>query len=93
MHGVVEERTGTSANERERTRTNANMRAPAAQRLEGSRFVSRQLCSLVAGGSRERLGVLQFYGWQENRSQAERSRWLKILRWVIPGSRLLPTYR
>jgi len=30
--------------------------------LEGSRFVSWQLFGLVAGGSRERLEVWQFYG-------------------------------
>jgi hypothetical protein len=33
-----------------------------AQRLEGSRFVAWQLYGLAAGGSRESLEVLQFYG-------------------------------
>jgi hypothetical protein len=28
--------------------------APAVQRLEGSRFISRQLCNVAASGSRER---------------------------------------
>jgi hypothetical protein len=32
------------------------------ERLEGSRFVARQLYGLVAGGSRERLEVRQFHG-------------------------------
>ena len=32
-----------------------------ARRLEGSRFVARQLYRLAAGGSRERLDVRQFY--------------------------------
>jgi hypothetical protein len=58
--------------------------------LEGSRFVAWQLYGLVAGGSRERLEVWQFY----------RPMYLphgigamgKTLRWVIPGSRPLLTH-
>jgi hypothetical protein len=36
--------------------------ASHSQRLEGSRFVARQLYRLAAGGSRERLDVRQLYG-------------------------------
>ena len=32
------------------------------ERLEGSRFVAWQLYELLAGGSRERLEMWQFYG-------------------------------
>ena len=37
-------------------------RIERTERLEGSRFVAWQLCGLLAGGSRERLEVWQFYG-------------------------------
>jgi hypothetical protein len=37
-------------------------RVERTERLEGSRFVARQLYRLPAGGSRERLEVWQFYG-------------------------------
>jgi prepilin-type N-terminal cleavage/methylation domain-containing protein len=66
----------------------------AAQRLEGSRFAVSQLCKLAAGGSRERPSAGHFYRWQRpNRSPSEQRRWGKVLRWVIPGSRLLPSDR
>jgi hypothetical protein len=38
------------------------LRVERTKRLEGSRFVAWQLYGLVAGGSRERLEVWQFYG-------------------------------
>jgi hypothetical protein len=37
-------------------------RVERSERLEGSRFVAWQLYGLLAGGSRERLEVWQFYG-------------------------------
>jgi hypothetical protein len=37
-------------------------RVERTERLEGSRFVAWQLYGLLAGGSRERLEVWQFYG-------------------------------
>jgi hypothetical protein len=50
-----------------------------------------QLYPLLAGGSRERLDVRQFYG---PRSPLRTASTLgKTLRWVIPGSRLLPNDR
>jgi hypothetical protein len=60
-----------------------------AQDLEGSRFVSQQLCMLAAGGSRERPNALQFYARHFDRSGSEQSRRVQTLRWIIPGSRLL----
>jgi hypothetical protein len=63
------------------------------QRLEGSRFIIGQLCKLAASGSRERLLVVQFYRSRGHPSASEQSRWEKPLRWVIPGSRLLPSDR
>src|ERR1700722_5106953 len=72
--------------------TNAQLgRSP--QRLEGSRFVVRQLCTLAASGSRERLLVVQFYRPTGHPSPSKQRRWEKPLRWVIPGSRLLPSDR
>jgi prepilin-type N-terminal cleavage/methylation domain-containing protein len=65
----------------------------AAQRLEGSRFALWQLCKLAAGGSRKRLSAGQFYRQRANRSPSEQRRWGKVLRCVIPGSRLLPSDR
>jgi hypothetical protein len=38
------------------------LRVERTERLEGSRFVAWQLYGLLAGGSRERLEVWQFYG-------------------------------
>jgi hypothetical protein len=60
-----------------------------ARDLEGSRFVSQQLCMLAAGGSREWPNVLQFYASHFDRSASEQSRRINALRWVIRGSRLL----
>jgi len=50
-----------------------------------------QLYRLAAGGSRERLGVRQFYGSLYPRDRIDAMG--KTLRWVIPGSRLLATDR
>ena len=61
----------------------------AAQGREGSRFVIRQLCKLAPSGSREWPSALRFYRQPANRSPSEQSRWVKVLRWVICGSRLL----
>jgi hypothetical protein len=68
-------------------------RGNSAQRLEGSRFIIRQPCKLAAGGSRERLLVVQFYRLGVNRSSSKPSRWVKALRWAVRGSRLLPSDR
>ena len=65
----------------------------AAQRLEGSRFLTRQLCKLRAGGSRERPSERQFYRPRPHRSPWAQSRSVEALRWAIPGSRLLPSDR
>jgi prepilin-type N-terminal cleavage/methylation domain-containing protein len=65
----------------------------AAQRLEGSRFLTRQLCKLIAGGSRERSSERQFYRPRPNRSPCAQSRRVEVLRWAIPGSRLPPSDR
>ena len=66
-------------------------RSALTQRLEGSRFVGWQLYGLLAGGSRERLEVWQFYEllYPPHGKDAMG----KTLRWVIPGSRLLLTDR
>jgi hypothetical protein len=66
-------------------------RVERTERLEGSRFVAWQLYRLLAGGSRERLAVYQFYGPVYPRSDIDAMG--KTLRWVIPGSRLLLTDR
>ena len=59
--------------------------------LEGSRFVTWQLYGLPTGGSRERLEVWQFY--EPLYPPAGIGAMGNTLRWVIPGSRLLPTDR
>jgi hypothetical protein len=61
------------------------------QALEGSRFTRWQLYRLLAGGSRERLDVRQFYGplYPDDRIDAMG----KTLRGDVPGSRLLLTDR
>jgi hypothetical protein len=66
-------------------------RVERTERLEGSRFARWRLYGLVAGGSRERLEVWQFYGplYPSHGIGAMG----KTLRWVIPGSRLLLTDR
>jgi prepilin-type N-terminal cleavage/methylation domain-containing protein len=63
------------------------------RRLEGSRFISGQLCELSASGSRELPKTRQFYWQRANCSPSEESRWVNALCWVIPGSRLLPSDR
>jgi hypothetical protein len=66
-------------------------RSALTQRLEGSRFVGWQLYGLLAGGSRERLEVWQFYELLYPPHGIDAMG--KTLRWVIPGSRLLLTDR
>jgi hypothetical protein len=44
------------------TRVANTLSVERPERLEGSRFAAWQLYGLVAGGSRERLEVWQFYG-------------------------------
>jgi hypothetical protein len=66
-------------------------RVERTERLEGSRFVAWQLYGLLAGGSRERLDVRQFYGPLDPHNRIAAMG--KTLRWVIPGSRLLLTDR
>jgi hypothetical protein len=63
-------------------------RAGAAHRLEGSRFSSRQLYNLAASGSREWPIAMQFYR-SACIAPSQQNCWVKALRWVIPGSRLL----
>jgi hypothetical protein len=63
----------------------------ATQRLEGSRFIILQLYRLAAGGSRERLHVMQFY--RESHSHRNGTDTVgKTSRWVILGSRPLTTF-
>ena len=57
------------------------------ERLEGSRFEAWQLYRVVAGGSRERLEVWEFYGRLYPPAGIDAMG--QTLRWVIPGSRLL----
>ncbi|MFZ0504729.1 MAG: type II secretion system protein [Chthoniobacterales bacterium] len=64
-----------------------------AQRLEGSRFATRQLCKLAASGSRERPRVGRFYVRRPNQFAPKQGGWVQAPRWVIPGSRQQPSYR
>src|SRR5580692_3957780 len=64
-----------------------------AHGLEGSRFATRQLCNLATGGSRKRLSAAQLYGPRAERHPSDQTRWIKALRWVIPGSHLRPLDR
>jgi type II secretory pathway pseudopilin PulG len=59
------------------------------QRLEGSRFLTGQLCKSAASGSRGRFRVGQFYERRRcaNRSTSEEKRWVQILLWDVSGSR------
>jgi len=86
MHGIVK-RMGVSQREGARTAPNG-LRGQATHRLEGSRFVIRQLCNLAASGSREHFDAVRFYGRRPKRSPSQESRWEETLRWVIPGNRL-----
>src|ERR1700678_397554 len=70
-----------------------NTGGKSAERLEGSRFVIRQLCNLAASGSRERLVVVQFYRPAVCPAPSKQRRLVKTSRWVVPGSRLLPSDR
>jgi len=63
-------------------------RREAAQRLEGSRFTGSRLCNSAASGSRECPIAVQFYG-SGYIAPSQQNCWVKVLRWVIPGSRLL----
>jgi len=63
-------------------------RTEATHRLEGSRFNSKQLCNLPASGSREWHIAVQFYR-SAFIAPSRSNRWAKVLRWDIPGSRLL----
>jgi hypothetical protein len=69
----------------------STLRVERTKRLGGSRFVTWQLYGLLAGGSRERLEMWQFYGplYLPHGIGAMS----KTVRWVIPGSRLLLTDR
>jgi tetratricopeptide (TPR) repeat protein len=68
-------------------------RVQVAHGLEGSRFLAWQLCNWAAGGSRERFNAAELYGYHANQSLSEQSRWAKIARWVVCGSRLQPADR
>ena len=50
-------------------------RVERTDRLEGSRFIAWQLFGFLAGGSRERLELWQFYGRCTRRT--EQTRWAK----------------
>src|ERR1700678_887936 len=76
-----------------RTKGTNGPRGQVARALEGSRFAIWQLCNLAAGGSRERLNAMQLYRPCADRHPSEQSRWINALRWVIPGTRLLPPDR
>jgi hypothetical protein len=65
-------------------------RVERTDRLEGSRFLAWQLFGFLAGGSRQRLELWQFYG---RCTPARNRRAGQKMRWVIPGSRLLLTDR
>src|ERR1700739_3899071 len=69
------------------------LRRKSPQRLEGSRFVIRQLCKVTASGSRERLVFVQSYRSVAYPSRLELRRLVKASRWDVPGSRLLPSDR
>ena len=60
------------------------LRVERTQRLEGSRFTRWQLYGLVAGGSRERLEVWQFYGRCIH--PTEQTRWAKDCVGSFPGA-------
>ena len=68
------------------------MNVPAANRLEGSRFVALELYQLAAGGSRERFYAWQFYRLSYS-YRMEPDAMGQTSRWVNPGSRLLATDR
>jgi len=59
-------------------------RVERTERLEGSRFVAWQLYGLLAGGSRERLEVWQFYGSVIR--PTEQTRWAKHCVGSFPGA-------
>jgi hypothetical protein len=52
-----------------------------------------QFCKVAAGGSRARPSARQFYGRLPNRCLSPSASLLDAVRWVIPGSRLLPSDR
>jgi hypothetical protein len=76
---------------KERRRVTNTLRVERTERLEGAAFLAWQLYGLLAGGSRERLEARQFYGPLGPHNTIDAMG--KTLRWVIPGSRLLPTDR
>jgi hypothetical protein len=61
-------------------------RAEAAERLEGSRFMTKQLCNLAASGSRERPLTAQVYRWGASRSPSEQGGWEKYCAGLITGA-------
>jgi hypothetical protein len=62
----------------------------SARLRRAGRFTRWQVCRLLAGGSRERLEVWQFYIALSPPHGTDAMG--KTLRWVNPGSRLLPTH-
>jgi hypothetical protein len=56
-------------------------------RLEGSHFIILQLYRLAAGGSQERLHVMQLYRLSHSHCNGTDTMG-KTSRWVVPGSRL-----
>jgi hypothetical protein len=66
----------------------ANTRSgKSSQRLEGSRFVIRQLCNEAASGSRERLVTVQLYRFGAYPSFLEQRQSVKASRWDVPSAR------
>ena len=68
---------------KEHRRIANTLRVERTECLEGSRFVAWQLYGLLAGGSRERLDVRQFY--EPSYLTHGIGAMGKTLRWVIPG--------
>ena len=65
----------------------------SSQRLEGSRFVIRQLCNVAASGSRKRLSVMlsRIASVLEVTGTCKNDRAAQLRN--VPGSRLLPNYK
>jgi hypothetical protein len=61
-------------------------RAEAAARLQGSRFITGQLCNLAASGSRERPLIVQVYRQSAHRSPSEQGGWGKYYAGLVPGA-------
>jgi hypothetical protein len=61
-------------------------RAEAAARLEGSRFMTGQLCYLAASGSQERPLIVQVCRQSAHRSPSEQGASEKYYAGLVPGA-------